>query len=120
MLFSKFHQPKPSRRRGGRKPSAATIAKREQKAREERQREQIAFDNFLNADSGIFDGFDFVNLFHQKHNKSEAIYIGYSNDSADVVTDFGTFHAGADDVAAYFYSKNPTKMVRFNRSVYFI
>lgn len=120
MLFSKFHQPKPSRRRGGRKPSAATIAKREQKAREERQREQIAFDNFLNADSGIFDGFDFVNLFHQKYNKSEAVYIGYSNDSADVVTDFGTFHAGADDVAAYFYSKNPTKIVMFNRSVYFI
>lgn len=40
--------------------------------------------------------------------------------NAEAITPFGTFHTGADGVAVYFFSEQPTKQVNFNRSVYFI
>ena len=123
MLFSKYKQPKKANRRGGRKPSPATLAKR-QAAQEENEREQnaeaVAFEEFMTAEHGDFDGFAFVNLFHEHFDKRNAIYTTESDDEANAITPFGTFHAGADGVTAYFFSEQPKKVVYFNRSVYFI
>lgn len=86
----------------------------------EQNAEAIAFEKFMNSEGGIFDGFAFVNLFHEHFDKCNAIYTTESNDTADAITPFGTFHTGADGVAVYFFSEQPTKQVNFNRSVYFI
>lgn len=124
MLFSKYKQPKKANRRGGRKPSPATLAKREAALRAQYEREQnaeaVAFEKFMTAEHGDFDGFAFVNLFHEHFDKRNAIYTTESDDEANAITPFGTFHAGADGVAAYFFSEQPKKVVYFNRSVYFI
>lgn len=123
MLFSRYKQPKKANRRGGRKPSPATLAKR-QAAQKENEREQnaeaVAFEKFMTAEHGDFDGFAFVNLFHEHFDKRNAIYTTESDDEANAITPFGTFHAGADGVTAYFFSEQPKKVVYFNRSVYFI
>ena len=123
MLFSRYKQPKKANRRGGRKPSPATLAKR-QAAQKENEREQnaeaVAFEKFITAEHGDFDGFAFVNLFHEHFDKRNAIYTTESDDEANAITPFGTFHAGADGVTAYFFSEQPKKVVYFNRSVYFI
>lgn len=122
--FSRTNQPKPQNRRGGRKPSPATLAKRQAALRAQYEREQNAeakaFEKFMNSEGGIFDGFAFVNLFHEHFDKCNAIYTTESNDTANAITPFGTFHTGADGVAVYFFSEQPTKQVNFNRSVYFI
>lgn len=126
MLFSRYKQPKKANRRGGRKPSPATLAKRQAAllAQKENEREQnaeaVAFEKFMTAESGDFDGFAFVNLFHEHFDKRNAIYTTESDDEANAITPFGTFHAGADGVMAYFFSEQPKKVVYFNRSVYFI
>lgn len=124
MLFSKYKQPKKANRRGGRKPSPATLAKRQAALRAQYEREQnaeaVAFEKFMTAENGDFDGFAFVNLFHEHFDKRNAIYTTESDDEANVITPFGTFHAGADGVTAYFFSEQPKKVVCFNRSVYFI
>lgn len=85
----------------------------------ERERQEKEFEKFQNAEEGRFNGFDFCEVFHEKIKKSDAIYVCEANDSADAVTPFGTFHAGADGVTVYFFSKTPKKVVEFNRSVYF-
>ena len=124
MLFSKYNQPKKANRRGGRKPSPATLAKRQAALRAQYEREQnaeaVAFEKFMTAENGDFDGFEFVNLFHEHFDKRNAIYTTESDDEANAITPFGTFHAGADGVTAYFFSEQPKKVVTFNRSVYFI
>lgn len=124
MLFSKYNQPKKANRRGGRKPSPATLAKRQAALRAQYEREQnaeaVAFEKFMTAEHGDFDGFAFVNLFHEHFDKRNAIYTTESDDEANAITPFGTFHAGADGVTAYFFSEQPKKVVYFNRSVYFI
>lgn len=122
MRFSKVYQP--NNRKGGRKPSQATIAKRNAEIEAERDRQQlaeaIAFEKFCKAQSGYFNGFEFVNLFHKHFDKCNAIYTIKSNETADAITPFGTFHTGADGVAVYFFSEQPKKWVSFNRSVYAI
>lgn len=124
MLFSRYNQPKKANRRGGRKPSPATLAKRQAALRAQYEREQnaeaVAFEKFMTAEHGDFDGFAFVNLFHEHFDKRNAIYTTESDDEANAITPFGTFHAGADGVTAYFFSEQPKKVVYFNRSVYFI
>lgn len=124
MLFSRYHQPKRANRRGGRKPSPATLAKRQAALRAQYEREQnaeaVAFEKFIAAEHGDFDGFAFVNLFHEHFDKRNAIYTTESDDEANAITPFGTFHAGADGVTAYFFSEQPKKVVYFNRSVYFM
>lgn len=124
MLFSRYKQPKKANRRGGRKPSPATLAKRQAALRAQYEREQnaeaVAFEKFMTAESGDFDGFAFVNLFHEHFDKRNAIYTTLSDDEANAITPFGTFHAGADNVTAYFFSEQPKKVVYFNKSVYFI
>lgn len=124
MLFSRYNQPKKANRRGGRKPSPATLAKRQAALRAQYEREQnaeaIAFEKFMTAENGDFDGFAFVKLFHEHFDKRNAIYTTESDDEANAITPFGTFHAGADGVAVYFFSEQPKKVVYFNKSVYFI
>lgn len=108
----------------GRKPSEKTIASLREKEKAARKQlldlEQKNFDKFLKAKNGAFDGFEFPELFHQKYDKTKAVYVAQSDDCAEVKTPFGKFHIGADDVTCYFLSKKPTKKVMFNRSVYFI
>lgn len=122
MKFSKFNQP--NNRKGGRKPSQATIAKRNAEIEEERDRQQlaeaVAFEKFCKAENGYFNGFEFSELFHRHYNKAYALYTGKSNDIAEVSTPFGAFHVGNDNITVYFFSKEPKKWVSFNRSVYAI
>lgn len=85
------------------------------------ENEMAKFEEFLHseAEDACFEGFDFVTIFHYIVKKEEAIYACESDDVADAITPFGTFHVGADGVMVYFFSKTPKKLVRFNRSVYF-
>lgn len=87
---------------------------------ESKKRELEAFEKFETANGGYFNGFEFANLFHQCYNKKNAIFTHSSNDQGDVVTPFGKFATGADDITAYFFSEQPRKTVSFNRSIYFI
>lgn len=114
--FSRTNPPKPQNRRGGRKPSAATIAKGQAA---EMDRQQKAFDVFENSASGNFCGFDFVDVFHKHYDKQNAIFAAESDDRANVATPWGVVHVGADGVMCYFFSEQPTKTVTFNRSIYF-
>lgn len=122
MKFSKYSQP--AHRGGGRKPSAATIAKRQAQAEAERQREEKAFNTFKAAEAGFFDGFEMVDAFHRHHNKANAVETLTADDAGDVVTSAGaTIHAGADGVTVYVMTEaarrgDGKKIVRFNRSVY--
>lgn len=88
-------------------------------SRTEREIELRAWKKFEEAEDGFFNGFEFVNIFHERINKANAVYVGKSDDSAEVVAPFGTFHAAADDITVYFFNKTPKKIVSFNRSVYF-
>lgn len=117
MRFSKYYQPKT--KKGGRKPSSATIAKREAETKKAYKKELKAFEAFENAAEGAFDGFEFINVFHQKVDKYAAILTAVANDEADVLTPFGKFHTGSDGITCYFFSEKPTKTVRFNRSIYY-
>lgn len=117
MLFSKYYQP--NNRHGGRKPSPATIEKRQAEARAELERQQKVFNDFMNAESGDFDGFAFAHIFHNKIRKTDALYIGEADDCANVATPFGAFDAGVAGRTAYFFSKQPKKAVFFNGSIYF-
>ena len=131
MLFDKYHQPQPWRRRGGRKPSPEKIAKREKfwedvcdliekEKAQKRQDERKAFDEFLNADSGIFDGFEFPTLFHDNFSYHDAIDIQFADENGDVKTYNGIYGGIRAGKKVYFLSEKPTKRVDFNRSVYFI
>lgn len=121
MQFSKYHQPK--HRNGGRKPSKEKqheLALQYQAEMEKRREKSAkAFEAFLNATEGIFDGFEFVEEFHKHFNKLDAIFITEANDSAIILTPFGEFKAVEDGQIAYFFSEKPTKEVLFNRSIYF-
>lgn len=79
-----------------------------------------AYEAFQKAESGFFNGYEMIDTFHKFYKKDNAVFIGESDDSADVITPFGTFHAGADEIICYFFSQEPKKIVRYNWSVYFI
>lgn len=81
--------------------------------------EMTKFEDFLHAKSGEFNGFDFVDLFHEIISKNQAIFTAIADEEADVLTPFGVFHAGSDGITCYFFSEKPTKTVRFNRSIYY-
>ncbi len=122
MQFSKYYQPRVHR--GGRKPSAATIAKRQADAAREQERDARAFDAFEAAGAGFFDGFEMVDAFHRHYSKADAVETLTADDCADVITSAGaTIHAGADGVTVYVMTEaarrgDVKKVVRFNRSLY--
>lgn len=104
-------------RRGG----AATAAKwaaihraREREAR--RPAEEEAYAEFIAADSGTFDGFRMVDVFHEHHNKADAVIV----DEADDCATCRGVHVGADGITCYFFAQpeQVKKIVTFNRSAY--
>lgn len=114
----------------GRRGGLATQAK---KAREkivinERatclSQELKAFKDFENAESGIFDGYEMVEIFHVKYSKYDAMEWGYADDRAQFTSRAGAvINTGADSVNVYLMTENAVKwggckQVRFNRSVY--
>nr|DAK85962.1 MAG TPA: hypothetical protein [Caudoviricetes sp.] len=124
MRFSSTHQPKPSRRRGGRPKSPATIERERAEAvaaeKREADRQAAAFAAFEAAESGDFNGFEFADAFHRAYNKADAIYTAEANDSAEAVTPWGVIPTGADGVTVYVMNDAPRKTVYFNRSIYLI
>lgn len=121
---------KQNARRYGRRGGLAAQAK---KAREkivvnERgtrlSQELKAFEDFENAGSGIFDGFEMVEIFHVKYSKYNAIEWGYADDCAQFTSSAGAgINTGADGVNVYLMTENAVKsggckQVHFNRSVY--
>ncbi len=90
----------------------------------ERNAEINAFNDFLNAESGYFNGFDFVNAFHANYNKVNALEVLASDDCANIVTSKGyKIHVGADGITVYLMTTEavngvPKKFVEFNRSIY--
>lgn len=74
------------------------------------------FEEFMKAKEGNFNGFEFVDVFHEKIKKSDAILIDESDDCADCQG----VHVGSDGVTCYFYTTpdKVSKKVFFNRSVY--
>jgi hypothetical protein len=100
-------------------PHSKAGKKRAEARSAEVEKEKMAFDNFFNSQSGDFNGFEFVNLFHENFKKEDAIYICEADDVATARTPFGDFETGADGITCYFYTKSPKKTVTFNRSKYF-
>lgn len=82
-------------------------------------REEKHYKDFKESNSGIFNGFDFVNLFHRDYKKENAIAILESDDVASVVFNGKKYNVGMDGITVYFMNEKPTKRVDFNRSVYF-
>ena len=82
-------------------------------------REREHYKDFQESNGGIFNGFDFVNLFHRDFRKENAIAILTADDAASVVYNGKKYHVGIDGATVYFMSEKPTKRVDFNRSVYF-
>ena len=122
MRFSKYNQP--AHHGGGRKPSPATIAKRQAAAEAEQQRQAAALEKFENAESGYFDGFEMVDAFHAKYSKWDALEALESDDCAEAVTSKGAkVHANGDGVKIYVMTEaarngNSHKVVAFNWSCY--
>ena len=121
---------KQNARRYGRRGGLATQAK---KAREkivvnERGTRLIqelkAFKDFENAESGIFDGFEMVEIFHVKYSKYDAIEWGFADDCTQFTSRAGAvINTGADGVNVYLMTESAVKsggckQVHFNRSVY--
>ena len=83
-----------------------------------------ALKDFENAESGIFDGFEMVEIFHAKYSKYNAIEWGYADDCADFTSSAGAvIHTGADGVNVYLMTESAVKsggckQVHFNRSIY--
>lgn len=98
------------------KKSAATLERERAASQAERERERAAFERFLNAESGFFNGFEMSNIFHAEINKFNAVQIAESNEQGDALG----VHVGADGVTCYFFTNpaNVKKQVVFNRSVY--
>lgn len=86
----------------------------------ERAKQEKAFQVFLDAEKGFFyNGIEFADVFNEKIKKDDALFIGQSDECAEVKTPFGTFSTARDGLTAYFYSTTPKKAVLFNRSIYF-
>lgn len=83
-----------------------------------------AFKDFENAESGIFDGFEMVEIFHVKYSKYDAMEWGCADDCAQFTSRAGAvINTGADGVYVYLMTESAVKssgckQVRFNRSVY--
>lgn len=122
MKFSKYNQP--ARHGGGRKPGAATIAKQQAQAEQERQKQTEYFDFFEAARCGFFNGFAMADVFHDRISKADALEVLTADDSAEAVTSTGaTIHAGVDGATVYIMTEqartgNAQKFVQFNHSVY--
>lgn len=91
-------------------------ATEEEEDKEALAEETARFESFLKADSGIFDGFDFADVFHQRIHKEEAIRHLRSN--IDGICRH--IDVGRPYVDVYFFCdpNTPKKQVRFHRSVY--
>lgn len=82
----------------------------------EQEREAEAYQEFLKADKGIFDGFDFADAFHKNIHKEEALLHLHSN-----IDGFCRgIDVGNEYVDVYFFCEpsKARKQVRFHRSVY--
>lgn len=108
-------------KRAARKGGAATAAKwaairREREKQERAPREKIYFEQFENAEEGIFDGLKMIDIFHKHYNKNNALFW---SEADDVATCEGV-RVGADGIICYFFvtPENVKKQVRFNHSVY--
>jgi hypothetical protein len=114
----------------GRRGGLATQAKKARekivvKERETRLSQELkAFKDFENAESGIFDGFEMVEIFHVKYSKYDAKEWGYADDCAQFTSRAGAvINTGADGVNVYLMTESAVKsggckQVHFNRSIY--
>ena len=111
--------------KGGRAAAAKRYADKRNAEEEARfAKEMKAFDRFQKSESGTFNGFDMVRVFHACYNKARAREVLTADDCADVVTSAGaTIHAGADGVIVCIMTEgarrgDARKRVIFNRSIY--
>lgn len=121
---------KQNARRYGRRGGLATQAKKRREKivvneRETRLSQELkAFKDFENAESGIFDGFEMVEIFHVKYSKYDAMEWGCADDCAQFTSRAGAvINTGADGVNVYLMTESAVKsggckQVHFNRSVY--
>lgn len=121
---------KQNARRYGRRGGLAAQAKKAREnfdgnARGARLSQELkAFEDFENAESGIFDGFEMAEIFHKKYNIYNAIEWGYADDCANFTSSAGAvIHTGADGVKVYLMTESAVKsggckQVHFNRSIY--
>ena len=119
--MAKFRKNNDFTKRAARKGGEATAAKwatirREREKQEREPFEKMYFEQFENAENGVFDGFKMIDIFHKHYNKNDARFWAVSDDAA---TCEGV-SVGSDDVICYFFAapENVKKQVRFNHSVY--
>ena len=119
--MAKFRKNNDFTKRAAHKGGEATAAKwaairREREKQERVPFEKMYFEQFENAEKGIFDGFKMIDIFHKHYNKAAALFWAESDD-------IGTCNGvsvGSDGITCYFFvaPENVEKQVRFNHSVY--
>lgn len=118
MRFSKHdYRTKDIARKGGMANARKWATIREERARQARRpQEEAAFKAFEEASDGIFNGFEMINVFHERINKANAIFVDFADDAAMC----RGVNVGADGITCYFFTEpeNVKKQVLFNRSVY--
>lgn len=126
----KFNFNKQNAKYYGRRGGLAAQAKKAREnfdgnAREARLSQELkAFEDFENAESGIFDGFEMAEIFHKKYSKYNAIEWGCADDCAHFTSSAGAvIDTGADGVKVYLMTESAVKsggckQVHFNRSIY--
>ena len=84
------------------------------------ERELPAFKKFIECnEEKQFNGFAFVNLFHQYYSKYLCLTTLWADDGADVEFDGRKYHIGEDGMTTYVMVEHPIgKVVRFNHSAY--
>lgn len=119
--MAKFRKNNDFTKRAARKGGEATAAKwaairREREKREREPFEKMYFEQFEKSETGIFNGFKMVDIFHKHYNKKSALFW---SEADDVATCEGV-PVGSDGVTCYFFvtPENVKKQVRFNHSVY--
>lgn len=118
MGFSKNdYRTKEIARKGGLATAKKWAAIREARAREARRpQEEAKYKAFEEAYEGIFNGFEMINVFHEKIDKGNAILMGQADDCAKC----HDIDVGQDGIFCYFFvePEKVKKQVRFNTSVY--
>ncbi len=81
-----------------------------------RELEREEFERFQTAESGEFNGFKFVEVFHENIDKKDALLTSFSDQFAMCEG----IKVGRPEVHVYFFTKPECakKIVRFNRSIY--
>lgn len=98
------------------KKSEKTLKREAKRISTEREKQEAAYARFEAAESGSFNGYEMIDIFHEKMRGRQPLRVVEADDTANA----DGVHVGADGVTVYFFapSDRVKKQVRFNYSIY--